>query len=358
MIVKMDEIKMTGYTPEVWTESKGYGSVLKETLTLKRDERLELFDSYMLHHTVGYDKQKRTLYYPYSDVATYRAEDGGKIVRLYTEKLQRMVYLCSESEILTTILTHIGRQMLPLDEWILRVYGESGRLLYPKSKKEASTSGQICVYQNYIRSDTEIKIGIISTRDIVGCAVSFDTVTRTAFGVIGKSPFGGAEVVFDMYDTSIRKTRALLGAVKRRAFSTRGEMLVVQDGFGTRISKLFFKSKKPKPLEETLVFSDFIGRMFSLTFYEETMEIGLYGQADGVSRCEERVVAYRDILSMKSTTRVGYPGRLYEITLEIGGQNPECVKILNAGMRAEECYMRAIELLRERLKIYAPDALI
>lgn len=354
----MENMERQGYIAQEWNESKSMGSSAKEVLPLADGGKLEMYAQYMLHHYIGYDKTLRVMCYPYDHIATYQTARDDTRLTLYTKEIHRMVELVGSKAIWERVLSFVGRELLSLEEYIVSLYGESGRLLYPKNFDPYTMEDNIRLYENYLRADNDVSVSILPYHSIRTVEVDYECALDNliTFSVCGETALGGYSYVMMLFKSFSRgEIDAYLKIIQKLVLKKQKKLIVARDGCGEVVTKLFYRESGEKPLEAPMALCHWSCNTTLFTFYPDRFSIKRYAYSKETPSGEERTVAYGDLLhvSFRSMAHPLGKATVYEIALMIRGQKTP-VTVLTNGARGREGYKHVIDVLKK----YAPEAFL
>ena len=351
----MNGFEEKGYIAQEWAESKVLTSSAKDIIELSGGGKLEMFELYMLHHYVGYDGVLRVVSYPYEHIATYRTGNGGRTLTLYTKELYRMVELDGKEEICERVLSFVTEKLLPLEEYIVSVYGASGKLLYPKKVDPHDFDDYIKVYENYLRTDSSDGVKILRYEDVRTVEIgTTEDIGSSSFAVCGDTAFGGytfAMMFFWGFDNI--GIQGYLKVIQKQVFKKQKKLIVIYTGYGSVVSKPFYREKGEKPLEKPMVLCEWLCNASLITFYSDRFTVKRYISSKDTPSGEEITVPYESVKLVSCKSMRGYGGLLlYEVVVMAEGV-AEPVTVRTHGKDGQEGYKHMIDLLKK----YAPKAI-
>ena len=354
----MENMERQGYIAQEWNESKSMGSSAKEVIPLADGGKLEMYAQYMLHHYVGYDQTLRVMCYPYEHIGTYQLTQGNLRLTLYTKEMLRMVELVGSEPIWERVLVAVGKELLSLEEYILSLYGDGGRLLYPKNFDPYTMEDNIRLYENYLRADNSISVSILPYHSIRTVEVDYECALDNliTFSVCGETTLGGYSYVMMLFKSfSHDEIEVYLKTIQRMVFKKQRKLIVVRDGRGEVVKKPFYRERGEKPLEAPMALCKWLCHTSLLTFYADRFTVKNYIYSKNTPSGEEITVAYGDLVnvSFQSKAHPLNETTVYEIVLVARGER-EPIVIATKGKRGLEGYKHVIDLLRK----YAPEAFL
>ena len=356
----MENFEQQVYVPRAWTESKGLEKKAKVTVAVSADEKVELYDSYLLHYHTDYQHNKRVDYIPYSDIALYRTEKDGRYLYLYTDRLYRIAFLAASEPIAEKILSGISKELESYEQWLRKHYGESGPLIYPPAKQlKYGGDGEILLYDNYIRCETPFYIHIIRYGDVRAVNILVESEIGVRFGVAGQTPLGAAIALSDFIQCACARAVAkrYLRIIKREVLRARGELAISVNGCGAVVRKPFAKGKVEGAIHPPTVLSGYPESAAVLTLFASHLTYRCHSYLDEYSVPEDLCVPYESIVKMEcSCVRGGSAGTVYEVKLYVK-ERSEALILRTYTAAGQKEYNLLVELLQQKLKEYAKGAL-